>query len=97
MCAKLIVSVGLQKKDIHIDVQDRILTVSAEMKGMSKNEGDNFRRVERFRGHIMRSLSLPHGVNENAVCASYTDGVLYITLPKQSEEELPKAKTIEIE
>ena len=73
------------------------MSVSAEMKGMTKNEGDNFRRVERFRGHTMRSMSLPHGVDENSISAGYVDGVLNITLPKVTEEELPKAKSIPIE
>ena len=89
--------IGLQKQDIHIDLQERILSVSAVMKGMTKNEGDNFRRIERFRGQTMRSMSLPHGVDENSIRASYVDGVLNITLPKVTEEELPKAKPIPIE
>lgn len=79
-----------------MNIQDRILSVSAELKGMSRNEGDNFRKVERFRGHILRSVSLPHGVDENTICATYTDGVLDIKLPKTDEEE-HTAKRIEVE
>ena len=94
---KITLKKGLQKEDISVNIQDRMLSVSAELKGMSRNEGDSFRKIERFRGHIMRSVSLPHGVDENGVRATYKDGVLDVNIPKTTEAEQPNTKTITVE
>lgn len=87
---------GIKKEDIHIDLKDRVLTISAEKKGMEKETGDTFRRIERYRGHVTRSISLPDDLDADHITAGYADGVLHLKLPKVPEAERPSAKVITI-
>jgi HSP20 family molecular chaperone IbpA len=87
---------GLKKEDVHVNLKNGVLSISAEKKGMTKEEGDSFHREERFQGQIMRSISLPEGVNENKIDAKFMDGVLHISIPKLPEDQLSTSKTIEI-
>jgi HSP20 family protein len=52
------IDIGLKKEDIHVEVKDRVLTISGEKKCMVRDGDESFRRIERFRGHMERSLSL---------------------------------------
>lgn len=86
---------GVDKKDINISVRDNQLLVSAERSGMQKEENENVRRVERYYGHVSRTLNLPRSVDENQIEAEYKDGVLHITIPKL-EGEHEEQKKIEV-
>jgi HSP20 family protein len=52
------IDIGLKKEDIHVEVKDRVLTISGEKKGMVRDGDEKFNRIERSRGHMERSLSL---------------------------------------
>lgn len=80
---------GMKKEDIHLSIQDGVLTVSGERKHERENkEGETF-RSERFFGKFQRSVTLPAMVDAAKVKASYKDGILSIDLPK-AEEAKPK-------
>ncbi|QQY10030.1 MAG: Hsp20/alpha crystallin family protein [Candidatus Xiphinematobacter sp.] len=86
--------VGMGREDFEIELKDSLLTVSGQRKAADQQakEGEPLRR-ERFFGKFSRSISLPTGVNESAVTASYKDGILAIVLPK-SEKAKPRRVTI---
>jgi HSP20 family protein len=76
---------GMKKEEIEISLHDGVLTISGERKHETeKKEGESF-RSERYFGRFQRSVSLPVGVDANAVKASYKDGILTVTLPKREE------------
>ncbi|MBR1660467.1 MAG: Hsp20/alpha crystallin family protein [Oscillospiraceae bacterium] len=77
---------GFKKEDINIDIQDNSLCISAERHAQQeeKDEAGNYIRRERSYGSFSRSFSL-EGVNTDAIKAAFTDGVLTLTLPKQTE------------
>lgn len=82
---------GLEPKDIHIVLQDDILTVRGE-KEMAKEEKDEtYYRNERQYGSFVRMFRLPVSVDGSKVNATFKNGVLTITLPK-----VPAAKGTEI-
>ena len=85
---------GLTQDAIHVEVEDGTLTVSATREREQHKDTDKFHRYERRFGTFSRSIGLPQGVSENDVKASYTNGVLGITVPKP---EQPKPKRIEVE
>jgi len=87
---------GIKKEDIHISVQDNILTIKGEKKQEKETKGENYHRVERCHGAFQRSFNLPAVVDSSKVKASYKDGVLKIELPKK-EEAKPKEIPIAIE
>lgn len=64
------------EKDIDIQVADGMLTIEAVREEREESE----RRSEFHYGRFVRSLSLPPGVDEDAVSASYGDGILEVCI-----------------
>ena len=54
---------------------------------MIKEEADTFRRIERFHGHMSRSLTLPSNVAKDAIAAECVNGVLHVKIPKTEGEK----------
>lgn len=84
---------GLTANDVKITLTDGILTIRGEKKRSEEYAKKNFHRIERTFGEFVRQLTLPDSLNEEAIEASFTDGVLEIMIPKQ---EAPKPKEREI-
>ncbi len=80
---------GMKKEEIDISLQEGMLTIAGERKHEKEyKEGESF-RSERFFGRFHRSVMLPTPVDASKVKATYTDGILTVTLPK-AEEAKPK-------
>ena len=58
---------GLDEEDVKIEIEDATLTVSGERKAEHEAKGEGFYRVERATGTFSRSLTLPKGVDPEAV------------------------------
>ncbi|MBQ9412117.1 MAG: Hsp20/alpha crystallin family protein [Oscillospiraceae bacterium] len=88
---------GFKKEDIHIDVSDNTLTISAERNSQSeeKDKDGSYLRRERSYGSFSRSFSL-EGVDEQGIKAGFTDGVLTLTMPKLVPQQ-PASRRLEIE
>ena len=84
---------GLSEDDIKIEFEDRTLTISGERKSEQETKKDGNVRVERAFGSFSRSLTLPEGIDGDAVTASFDRGVLEVSIPKP---EVRKPKRIEI-
>ena len=84
---------GMNPDEIHIEVEDNVLTVRGERRFEEKVDEDRYYRVERRFGSFQRSLALPQGMRPADINANYEDGILTITVPKVEEE---KPKRIEI-
>lgn len=87
---------GLSKKDFNIRVENRILTVSAEMKEEKEEKEKDFTRKEFSYSSFSRSFALPENVNEEDVKAQYTDGVLRMNLSKKVLSKGKETKAIEV-
>ena len=89
---------GFNKEDIHVDVQDGVLTISAkhEEKQDEKDEksGKYVRRERRY-GSYQRSFNL-NGVDAKNIQGAYENGVLKLTLPKE-QPTVPETHRIEIQ
>jgi HSP20 family protein len=83
---------GITAKDIDIQVNGNLLTVSGERKEEKEEKDKTFHRVERSYGSFSRTVTLPCAVNESEVAAEYKDGVLTIKLPKTEESKAHKIK-----
>jgi HSP20 family protein len=76
---------GLSRDAIRIDVDDGVLTISAEWKSQKKDEDNGGYIInERRSGRVQRSFSLDN-VLEDGITADYRDGMLLVTLPKRDE------------
>src|SRR3954454_11540821 len=78
---------GMSEKDVNIEVEERVLTVSGERKAEQSENKDGYHRVERAFGSFSRSLTLPEGVDAEAVSASFDKGVLEVRIPKPEERK----------
>jgi HSP20 family protein len=84
---------GLAEEDVKIEVAENVLTVSGERRFEHEAKKDGFYRLERGSGVFSRSLTLPEGVDEGAIAASFEKGVLEIRIPKPAER---KPRRVEI-
>jgi len=84
---------GIEKKDVHLELKDGVLTLSGERRYEKDVKEENVHRVERAYGSFSRSFSLPTNVETDKVAANMKNGVLEIRLPKR-ESAKPKAIAI---
>ncbi len=80
---------GVDKKDIHVDLKGRVLTLSGERSEEKEADGEGYYRKERAYGNFVRSFNLNSDVVPDKINATYRDGVLHITIPK-TEANKPK-------
>jgi HSP20 family protein len=78
---------GLSEEDISIEIQDATLTLTGERKAEHEEQEKGWHRVERSYGSFSRSLSLPEGVDAEAVTAGFDKGVLSVRIPKPAERK----------
>ena len=85
----------VKKEDVKVSVDNGVLTIKGERKQEKEEKNKKFHRVERFYGSFTRSFTLPDNVDESKIEASFTDGMLNLTIPK-TEETKPKAIDVKI-
>lgn len=82
---------GFSKNDFKIDVENNVMTVSAEKKEEKNEENKRFTRKEFSYNSFSRSFTLPQTVNAEKIDARYADGLLHLQIPKKEEvKALPK-------
>lgn len=88
---------GFNREDIHLELKGDVLTISAlhEDKKEDKDEKGSYICHERSSSSYSRSFSVS-GIREEDISATYENGVLQLTLPKQ-EVQVPQSRRIEIQ
>jgi HSP20 family protein len=86
---------GVSESDVNIEVEDNVLTISGERKSEHEDRKAGYYRVERSYGSFRRSLTLPEGVDPEAVKATFDKGVLQVTVPKP-EQQTPRKVQITV-
>lgn len=87
---------GLTREDFKINLENNVLTVSAEKKVVTKDENEKqLRREFSFRS-FKRSFSLNEQVDADKIQAKYENGILKLNLPKRENIQDP-AKAIVVE
>ena len=85
---------GMDEKDLKINFEDGLLTVSGERQ-FERRDDRNYHRIERAYGSFVRTFSLPRSVDVSKIEANYRNGVLEIDIPKR-EESKPKQIAINV-
>ncbi|MCD7947383.1 MAG: Hsp20/alpha crystallin family protein [Oscillospiraceae bacterium] len=86
---------GFDKEDIHLDLKDGILTISAEHRQEDEQKDDSgYIRRERSYRSLARRFDVT-GIDESAISAAYQNGILALSLPK-AVPTVPEAKRIAI-
>lgn len=92
-----VVAPGFKKEDFKVNVDDDVLTISAETKSETNEGGDKkqYSRREYSYSSFTRSFRLPENAKDDSISASYTDGVLRLMVPK-SEQQVKATKQISV-
>ena len=85
---------GLDKKNVSVDVEDQVLTISGDKHGFDDSGGKCITR-ELKQSSFKRSFNLGDHLDGDDVSAQFKDGMLSISIPKR-EPEQPKKKFVKI-
>jgi HSP20 family protein len=83
---------GVSEGDVKIELDDNVLTISGERKSAHKEAKEGYYRVERAYGSFARTLTLPEGVDADAISASFDRGVLEVRVPKPEQRKPRKVE-----
>ena len=86
---------GLDKKDLTVEVEDGVLTISGDKHGLFDDSGAKVIRRELKHSSFKRSFELGELLDGDNIKASFKDGLLSIEIPK-AEPELPKRTEVKI-
>ncbi len=78
---------GIEKDDIHIGIDNNILSISGERKTKEETKEEDYYKVESSFGKFERKFSLPDDVDTENIHAESSNGVLEITIPKLAPQE----------
>jgi HSP20 family protein len=85
---------GLKREDITVSVVGQTLTIAGERKSETETKEATYYRCERSYGSFRRMLTLPEAVDPTRITATYTDGVLEVTMPI-TKKEGPKTISVQ--
>lgn len=86
---------GIDEKDVHVDLENGVLTIAGERQAETKTEDKGYRRVERSYGKFFRSFTLPTNVDPEKINAKFDKGLLEVHVPKQ-ESAKPRSIRIDV-
>lgn len=75
---------GFDKKDINLTLKDGYLTVNAQKQEKEEDKHNYIRRERNY--SCSRSYYVGSGVKEEDVKAKYENGILSLTVPKETKE-----------
>ena len=87
---------GLSKDDFHINVENKVLTISSEKENKVDESEGKYVRKEFSYTKFTRSFSLPDSVAQEKIKANYSEGILSIDIPKREEAKVKPAREIKI-
>ena len=77
---------GLNKDDVQIELRDDSVVIQGERQEERKEEREGFYSTERTYGRFYREIPLPEGADTDEATATFRDGVLEITIPREEGE-----------
>ena len=86
---------GLNKKQLNVEVEEGILTISGDKHNTFENDGAKVLRKELKQSSFKRSFELGDLLDGDNISANFKDGVLSISVPK-TEPEKPKKTFVKI-
>ena len=86
---------GLKKKQLDIEVEDGVLTISGDKHNVWEEAQAKILRRELKQSSFKRSFELGDLLDGDNISANFTDGILSVSIPKL-EPEKPKKKSVKI-
>jgi len=94
-----VASPGMKRDDFKVELDNNVLTISSEMENRNEETDKNgkYTRREFSYQSFQRSFSLPENkVEGGKISAKYTDGILYVTVPKKEDAKVKPARQITV-
>ena len=86
---------GLDKKQLNVEVEDGVITISGDKHSTFEDEGAKVLRRELKQSSFKRSFELGDQLDGDNINANFKDGVLSVSIPK-IEPEKPKKTFVKI-
>ena len=86
---------GIDPKDVKVNIENGILTVSGERSTEKEEKKENYHRMERSYGSFSRSFALPDYADAEKIEANYKNGVLNVNVPVKAGQT-KAGKTIQV-
>ena len=80
-----VIAPGFEKTDFKVNVDNNVLTISAERTTEEKSQIEKQIRKEYSYRNFKRSFTIDDKIDATAIEASYVNGVLRLNLPKKAE------------
>ena len=80
---------GINQKEIDVKIDNNILTIKGKKEDIKEEKEKNYHLRERYYGAFQRSISLPNNIEPEKIKASFENGVLNISVPK-NDKRTPK-------
>ena len=80
-----VIAPGFEKSDFKVNIDNNVLTISAERKTEEKRQTEKQIRKEYSYRSFKRSFTIDDKIDATAIDASYVNGVLKLNLPKKAE------------
>jgi HSP20 family protein len=77
---------SIRKEDVHVTVDERLLTISGERRQKSEEKKERMHRVETVYGKFSRSFTLPENADLTNIRADSKDGVVTVHVAKVKAE-----------
>lgn len=88
---------GIAREDLHVSVDDGVLTISGERRQEKREDRSRFHRLERAYGSFIRSFTLPPDGDCTGLSASCHDGQLRVTVPRRPVEAPSSAVEVPVQ
>ena len=90
---------GFTKDEVNVELKNGYLTIQAS-KGLDKDESDKkgkYIRQERYAGACSRSFYVGKGVEPEEIGAKFENGILEISVPKETKKPEVKSTSVSIQ
>lgn len=88
---------GVTKDAVNVEVVEGLLTIKGERNKEFEEEKEGVYRHERAYGSFYRAFPLPEGVRSEEVKATFSNGVLEVTVPLPVAKKEVKARHVDVQ
>ncbi len=81
---------GLEKKDFKIEINDNVLEISSEKESREESKSQKYFYKGFCYGSFKKSYSLPENIDKDKISASYENGILKLSIPKDEQAKILK-------
>jgi len=89
---------GYNKENIQIEMENGYLNITAKVDNSNEEEEEGkYIHKERYYGECSRSFYVGDNITEEDIKASFKNGILTLTLPKEEQKKIENKKFIPID